>query len=244
MLNNKLKLVVVGVVVILMVSIGALGFKLISELSNVNSQKKGLELEINLIQEENDNINEENSKIIEEKNAILKEKEELEKKHNEINELYQKELQAVSYQSSNLLSSSYATINKLARGTRGTGLEGLEGAYLRAEETYGVNAIFLMALTAEESAWGNSHRARTQNNMSGFAVYSTGATGAYFNTKEESIMRTARLLKEDYLTYGGQYHYGYSSDSVNVRYCPDDGFNWSNNINKIANELVSKINSR
>lgn len=127
---------------------------------------------------------------------------------------------------------------------KGTGLEGLGSWYLKAEQTYGVNAIFLMALTAQESAWGRSNRAITQNNLSGFEVYSAGAEGASFGSKGESIMATAELIGEKYINPNGEYYNGVSVASVNIRYCPDDGGHWSSNITQIAYDLVDKINSQ
>lgn len=127
---------------------------------------------------------------------------------------------------------------------KGTGLEGLGSWYLKAEQTYGVNAIFLMALTAQESAWGTSNRARTQNNLSGYAVYSAGAEGATFSSKGESIMATAKLISEEYINPQGNYYNGTSVASVNIRYCPGDGGHWSSNITKIAYEILERINSQ
>lgn len=115
---------------------------------------------------------------------------------------------------------------------------------MKAEQTYGVNAIFLMALTAQESAWGTSYRARTQNNLSGYAVYSSDAEGVTFGSKGESIMATAKLIAEDYINSSGIYYKGASVASVNIRYCPNDGGHWSSNIIQIAYDLVSKINSQ
>lgn len=132
----------------------------------------------------------------------------------------------------------------MEKGLKGTGLEGLGSWYLEAEQTYGVNAIFLMALTAQESAWGTSNRARTQNNLSGFEVYSDSAEGAYFSSKGESIMTTAKLIGEKYISPNGKYYNGTSVASVNIEYCPNDGGHWSKSITKIAYQLLEKINSQ
>lgn len=169
---------------------------------------------------------------------------ELQEQYEGLNGKYQKEISPVNFQDWNLHSLSNATIRKLEKGLKGTSLEGLGSWYLKAEETYGVNAIFLMALTAQESAWGTSNRARIQNNLSGFAVYSASAEGATFNSKGESIMATAKLIGEKYISSDGEYYNGTSVASVNIRYCPDDGGHWSNNITQIAYDLVNKINSQ
>ena len=39
------------------------------------------------------------------------------------------------------------------------------------EEKWGVNALFGVAVAAHESSWGNSHLARTRNNLFGIAAY-------------------------------------------------------------------------
>lgn len=127
---------------------------------------------------------------------------------------------------------------------KGTGLEGLGSWYLKAEQVYGVNAIFLVALTAQESTWGTSNRAVTQNNLSGYAVYSDSAEGATFDSKGESIMDTAKLIGEKYINPDGEYYNGTSVASVNIRYCPGDRGHWSSSITKIAYDLVNKINSQ
>lgn len=135
-------------------------------------------------------------------------------------------------------------MSKLEKGLKGTGLEGLGKWYLEAEKKYGVNAIFLVALTAQESSWGNSNRARTQNNLSGFAVYSDDAAGVTFTSKGESIMKTAKLIGEKYINSNGEYYNGASVRAVNIKYCPNDGWHWSQNITQIAYDLVRKINSQ
>lgn len=55
-------------------------------------------------------------------------------------------------------------------------------------------------------------------------------------------MATARLISEEYLNPNGDHHRGTSIESVNESYCPNDGYYWSTNIKKIANDLINKIN--
>lgn len=246
---RKIVLILAGVVA------GVILFTLsINIISKINSKNRELatlketimvmEQKIQEITKESDYLKEESSLLSEEKEALQQRIELLQREYDELKTQYLKEIQPVSFSSDNLLTASNATNKKIEIALTGTGLEGLAHAYTEAELTYGVNAIFLVALTAEESGWGNSHRAKTQNNLSGFAVYSPTSRGTTFSSKEESIMATARLLKEDYLNSDGQYYNGTSISSVNIRYCPNDGGNWSKNITAIANEIVSKINSQ
>lgn len=214
------------------------------ELATLKETIVVMEQKIQEITKESDYLKEVSSLLSEEKEALQQKIELLQREYDELKAQYLKEIQPVSFSSDNLLITSNATNKKLETALVGTGLEGLAHAYMEAELTYGVNAIFLVALTAEESGWGNSYRAKTQNNLSGFAVYSPASRGTTFSSKEESIMATAKLLKEDYLNSNGQYYNGTSVSSVNIRYCPNDGGNWSNNITTIANEIVLKINSQ
>lgn len=246
MIKKKIMLLVVaGAIVIAGAAYGVGGFiglnknndKLSKMLNEAQAKIVTTEEAIKSLEEENLNIKNENE-------LLLVELSDLQEQYDELNEKYQKEISPVSFKDWNLHSLSNGTVRKLEKGLKGTGLEGLGSWYLKAEQTYGVNAIFLMALTAQESDWGTSHRARTQNNLSGYAVYSSSAEGVTFSSKGESIMETAKLIAENYINPDGAYYNGVSVASVNIRYCPDDGGHWSSNIIEIAYDLVSKINSQ
>lgn len=131
----------------------------------------------------------------------------------------------------------------MRKALRDTGLEKLADYYVEAEKIFGVNAIFLASLTAQESAWGTSNRAINQNNLSGFEVYHADAKGRYFQNKRESIMKTAELLSKNYLNENGVYYKGKDIFNVNSTYCPNDDYYWSSSINKIAYGLVKKVNN-
>lgn len=145
------------------------------------------------------------------------------------------------YSSDDLRIKSNINTTQIDNVLEGTGLQGLGWAYKKAEEIYGVNAIFLISLTAEESGWGESDRAVNDNNLSGYGVYTSTSRGARFNSKGESILKTARLIGEEYLKPEGAHFNGYSIYEVNKKYCTTGGTSWSNNINNIANKIVKKI---
>lgn len=152
----------------------------------------------------------------------------------------------ISYNPYDLTVTSNVSKAQLEYALKGTSLSGLEGAFIASEKEYGVNAMFLVGLVANESGWGESERARYQNNLTGYAVYTDYSRGAYFSSKEESILETARLLSEDYLDPNGQYHNGYSLWQVNIKYSQENGQpneEWSSVINSITNDLVNKINN-
>ena len=117
-------------------------------------------------------------------------------------------------------------------------------AIVDAENETSINALFLAGVIAQESAWGTSDRARYQNNVTGYCVYSSQAKGRYFNSKYDCIMETARWLKAEYLSPDGNHFYGYTSYHVNIDYClTEDGsatnFEWSKSINNIAKTIES-----
>ena len=92
-----------------------------------------------------------------------------------------------------------------------------------------------------------SDRAKNDNNLSGYAVYNNSAKGAKFDTKHDSIMATAKLLRDYYLTPDGECFNGYSVVDVNKKYCfLQDGetidFNWATQVTSIAKDLVYKAN--
>lgn len=242
MIKNKVGVLIAGVVVLGVFIY--LGINWRKESISLNQQLEMLKEEVEILNEKEVSLVEEKDRLNKEKLELQKKLEELKEEYYKLNTMYQKELEPVSFSSNNLLIASNATKNKLDKVLDGTGLEGLSQYYLEAEEIYSINSIFLVALTAEESGWGNSNRAKTQNNLSGYAVYSPSARGVTFNSKGESIMATAELLSRDYLNSNGKYYNGLSADSVNIRYCPDDDKKWSKNITQIANEIVHKINSQ
>ena len=120
----------------------------------------------------------------------------------------------------------------------------MESAYIEAENKYNVNAIFLLALSVHESFWGKSDRAINQNNITGYNVTSDSANGKDYNSKEECLLDTAKLLGEEYFSSKGLFYKG-SLDiyTINKTYCPVGGYTWSDDIVNIANDSVLKINN-
>ena len=117
--------------------------------------------------------------------------------------------------------------------------------FTQAEEQFNVNAIFLLSLCAHESYWGKSKRACEQNNLTGYDVTGDEAQGKTFDSKEQSILTTAKMLGKEYLSVGGLFYVGkLDIYSVNSIYCPVGGNTWSDDIVSIADETVKKINKK
>ena len=143
----------------------------------------------------------------------------------------------VTYNPYNLLEPSNITREEAYIMLEGTALQTLSNAYVYMEELYGVNTIYLMSLSAEESGWGRSQLAITHNNIGGIKS-SNG--WMYFSDWGECLDYKARLLKNQYLSENGDYFNGYSIWNVNIKYCEQN--TWADNINSIAYGLLNKIN--
>ena len=154
----------------------------------------------------------------------------------------------VYYDSDNLESPSMATSYHMRKALKGTNLEDLAPYFVEAESSYGINAYFLAALVAQESSWGSSKRAVEDNNLSGFEVYTSDSRGAIFCSKRKSILKTAEILRINYLNKDGKNYHGKSAEAINTDYCLHNDtrttdYSWSANINQIANSLVVKSNN-
>ena len=86
---------------------------------------------------------------------------------------------------------------------------GIEDAFLKAEQDYGINCLFVMAIASLESA--NGTMCFKPNNMFGF-----GSRG--FSSKSECVDVVARSLEYNYLTPGGSLYNGTRITDVNKRY--------------------------
>ena len=144
----------------------------------------------------------------------------------------------ITYNPHNLLEPSNITREQAYLMLEGKALQTLSNAYVYMEELYGVNAIYLMALSAEESAWGRSELAITKNNIGG--IKASDGSWRYFDSWGDCLDYKTRLLKNQYLSENGSYYNGLSIWNVNEMYCEQK--TWSDNINNIANGLISKIN--
>ncbi len=121
----------------------------------------------------------------------------------------------------------------------------LSDAFVEAENKYGVNAFFMAGVVALESGFATSRRAVEDNNLTGYEVYSDDSEGKLFKSQIESILQTAKHLKENYLTEGAVYYNGLSVDAVQIKYCPDEGKgkNWEGKVNELANSFLNTYNN-
>lgn len=151
----------------------------------------------------------------------------------------------ITFNANNLLEISGVSVDDMYKALEGTALYDLAPIYVEAENLYGVNALFIVALTALESGWGTSDRAINDNNLTGFGVYTDDSVGINATSKRENILMTTSWLKEAYLTEGVEHHNGFSIYSINIKYClTEDGevdTHWSESITSIGYDLLSQL---
>lgn len=96
---------------------------------------------------------------------------------------------------------------------------GIEDAFLKAEQDYGINCLFVMGIASLESA--NGTICFRPNNMFGFG-------GRGFSSKSECVDVVARALEYNYLTPGGSLYNGTRITDVNKRYAASS--TWDNKV--------------
>ena len=107
-------------------------------------------------------------------------------------------------------------------------LNGKGQAFIDAQNTYGVNAMLLLCISAHESAYGTSTLAVQRNNLFGInAIDSDPGQADYFTTVEDCIGYAAdRIISQGYtdaktdFRYFGA-HIGNKKSGMNVKYASD-----------------------
>lgn len=96
-----------------------------------------------------------------------------------------------------------------------SGMQPYISSLLKAEETYGVNAFYLLCKFGLESGWGQHMSG--ENNIGGWTTYDGGFKD--FASVDECIMHIAKCLSTTYKdAVGGRL------EDVCKRYCPDRGY--------------------
>ena len=133
------------------------------------------------------------------------------------------------FQFSNLKSRTNYTaadINRLysIMGASDSKLAGKGATFKAAEQRYGVNALYLVAHSALESAWGRSKIAKDKNNFFGISAYddSPYTSATKYDNVDSGIMGAARWINERYLHNSGYpangAYLGNKAGGMNVNY--------------------------
>ena len=125
----------------------------------------------------------------------------------------------------------------------GSRLAGKGEVFKEAEKRYQVNALYLMAHSALESAWGRSQIAKDKNNFFGIAAYDTTPydSAKSFDNVDKGILGAAKWIRENYIDEG-RTHLGNKSSGMNVLYASDPY--WGEKIASIMMTINSKLGEK
>ena len=125
----------------------------------------------------------------------------------------------------------------------GSRLAGKGEVFKEAEKRYQVNALYLMAHSALESAWGRSQIAKDKNNFFGIAAYDTTPydSAKSFDNVDKGILGAAKWIRQNYIDNGRTY-LGNKSSGMNVLYASDPY--WGEKIASIMMTINSKLGEK
>ena len=126
---------------------------------------------------------------------------------------------------------------------KGSRLAGKGAIFKEAEERYQVNALYLIAHSALESAWGRSQIAKDKNNFFGIAAYDTTPydSAKSFDNVDKGILGAAKWIRQNYIDNGRTY-LGNKSSRMNVLYASDPY--WGEKIASIMMTINSKLGEK
>ena len=126
---------------------------------------------------------------------------------------------------------------------KGSRLAGKGAIFKEAEERYQVNALYLIAHSALESAWGRSQIAKDKNNFFGIAAYDTTPydSAKSFDNVDKGILGAAKWIRQNYIDNGRTY-LGNKSSGMNVLYASDPY--WGEKIASIMMTINSKLGEK
>ena len=126
---------------------------------------------------------------------------------------------------------------------KGSRLAGKGAIFKEAEERYQVNALYLIAHSALESAWGRSQIAKDKNNFFGIAAYDTTPydSAKSFDNVDKGILGAAKWIRENYIDEG-RTHLGNKSSGMNTLYASDPY--WGEKIASIMMTINSKLGEK
>lgn len=145
----------------------------------------------------------------------------------------------IVFNSCDITDISHITVSQMKELLSGTEFKQFADVYVEIEKEYGINAIAFCALSALESGWGTSRRARYDHNYTGFGVYSDDAPGIHAGSGEENLEMTARHLAEKYIHKGDVYYHGRGLDGINRSYAASR--TWAYGVEDIGIRLMRKL---
>lgn len=118
-----------------------------------------------------------------------------------------------------------AALSKYGYADKGSIFLDTAQSLYNAEQTYGINAIYILAVGTWEGGWGTSNAARNKYNPFGLM---TNSGIMSFSSVDEGIMDFARRMREYYFDCGRTEPY-----SIGKKYCPPNSTRWGDKITLI-----------
>ena len=120
-------------------------------------------------------------------------------------------------------------------------LKGHGAKFLELQDKYGINAVFLAAITMNESENGTTYSARKRNNVGGIR-YRQSYKFRVYNNVDECLEDMASLLKRRYINMGRT-----TVAKVGAKYCPiadksdKEGINkyWARNVSYYMKRIIN-----
>ncbi|WAH36799.1 peptidoglycan-binding protein [Alicyclobacillus dauci] len=123
----------------------------------------------------------------------------------------------------------------------GAPMKGLGRSFVNAQNTYGVDANYLVSHAILESAWGKSAIALAKNNLFGYGAYDAnpGNDAGMFPSDDYAIQFQAWEVRNNYLNPGASEYVSPTLNGMNVHYATDPY--WANSIASLMNQLASSV---
>ncbi len=115
-------------------------------------------------------------------------------------------------------------------------------AFIRSQEIWGINALYLLSHAALESAWGLSKIAKDKKNLFGYKAYDSDPYNyaGTFRSMEECILYLGGYIRQAYLSSAGRWYNGPNLEGMNVFYATDPM--WKIKIARIMSSVLPQEN--
>ncbi|HET7325493.1 MAG TPA: N-acetylmuramoyl-L-alanine amidase [Halococcus sp.] len=123
----------------------------------------------------------------------------------------------------------------------GSPLIGLGDTWVAVQNERDINAVYMAAHAALESAWGRSSIAQAKNNIYGFDardICPAECANGYASF-EQCVREVMAYVDTEYLTPGGDWYEGTTLRAMNVHYATDQ--QWAEKIASIMNDLAAEL---
>ncbi|WP_185715539.1 N-acetylglucosaminidase [Halocatena pleomorpha] len=123
----------------------------------------------------------------------------------------------------------------------GSPLVGLGDPWVDVQATRNINAVYMAAHAALESAWGRSDIAQEKNNIYGFDARDIcpAECADEYDSFEQCVREVMEYIDREYLTPGGTYYEGATLRGMNVHYATDP--QWAEKIAGIMDDLETNL---